>query len=108
MGFREAEPNPGQGRVEAVDHGPHTDRMLKLQSLIDAAKCYDTVRQRRWPEGVSCRGCASQTVTKRGRADTQPERQRYHCAACGRHFDDLTGTIVAGHPQLLRTWILCV
>jgi transposase len=82
--------------------------MLKLQSLIDDTKCYDTVRQLRWPQRVSCPGCSSPQVTKRGRDETQPERQRYRCLGCGRHFDDLTGTIFAGHHQPLRTWILCL
>jgi transposase-like protein len=82
--------------------------MLKIQNLIDAAKCYETVRQMRWPEGVTCPHCASQEVTKRGRDETQPARQRYQCGACGRQFDDLTGTIFAGHHQPLRTWILCL
>jgi transposase-like protein len=86
----------------------HTDGMLKIQHWIDAAKCYETIRQLRWPEGVTCPHCASQQITKRGRDETQPQRQRYQCAACGRQFDDLTGTIFAGHPQPLRTWILCL
>lgn len=27
---------------------------------------------------------------------------------CGRYFDDLTGTVLAGHHQPLRVWILCL
>lgn len=86
----------------------HTEGMLKIQNLIDTAKCYETVRQMRWPAGIACPHCTSQEVTKRGRDDTQPQRQRYQCGTCGRHFDDLTGTIFAGHPQPVRTWILCL
>jgi transposase-like protein len=82
--------------------------MLKLHDLIDDAKCYQTVREIRWPQGVACAHCASLEVTKRGRDETQPQRQRYRCGACGRHFDDLTGTIFAGHHQPLRTWISCL
>jgi len=51
--------------------------------------------------------CDSTEVSKQGRDDTQPERQRYLCKACDRRFDDLTGTIFAGHHQPLRVWILC-
>jgi transposase-like protein len=47
-------------------------------------------------------------VIKKGRDDAQPERQRYECRPCGRRFDDLTGTIFAGHHQPLRDWILCL
>src|SRR5206468_591587 len=35
-------------------------------------------------------------------------RQRYECSACRRRFDDLTGTIFAGHHRPLRTWITCL
>ena len=96
------------GGLEFAFPSLHTDGMLKIQNLIDTAKCYETVRQMRWPRGVSCPHCGSQQVTKRGRDDTQPERQRYQCSACGRQFDDVTGTIFAGHHQSLRTWILCL
>ena len=80
---------------------------LNIQNLIDDVKCFETVRSLRWPEGVTCPHCASSHVIKKGRDDTQPERQRYECSACQRRFDDLTGTIFAGHHQPLRVWILC-
>jgi transposase-like protein len=82
--------------------------MINLQSLIDDAKCYETVRQLRWPEGVRCPRCDSTQVTKQGRDTTQPARQKYHCATCERYFDDLTDTVFAGHHQPLRVWILCL
>jgi transposase-like protein len=82
--------------------------MLKIHNLINDAKCYETVRQMRWPEGVRCIQCGSERVKKRGKDDTQPDRQRYLCLECGRHFDDLTDTIFAEHHQPLRTWILCL
>ena len=40
--------------------------------------------------------------------DTQPHRQRYQCKACSSRFDDLTGTVLAGHHQPLRVWVLCL
>jgi transposase-like protein len=82
--------------------------MLNIQNLIDDVKCFETVRSMRWPEGVTCPHCASSQVIKKGCDDTQPARQRYACSACQRRFDDLTGTIFAGHHQPLRTWILCL
>jgi transposase-like protein len=80
--------------------------LVNIQTLIDDAKCYDTVRTVRWPEGVRCPHCDSSRVTKQGKDDTQPERQRYECMACRRRFDDLTGTVFAGHHQPLRAWVL--
>ena len=82
--------------------------MLNIQTLIDDAKCFETVRTLRWPEEVRCVQCGSAAITKQGRDTTQPERQKYRCGDCGRWFDDLTGTVFAGHHQPLRTWVLCL
>ena len=82
--------------------------MLNLANLIDDAKCYQTVRQMRWTQGVSCPKCNCQEVIKRGKDETQPHRQRYQCKGCSFHFDDLTDTIFGGHHQPLRVWILCL
>jgi transposase-like protein len=45
-------------------------------------------------------------VVRDGCDDTQPARQRYRCRACAGRFDDLTGTVLAGHHQPLRVWVL--
>ncbi len=82
--------------------------LLNLASLLDDAKCFELVRQHRWPDGVHCLHCGSATVARDGRDDTQPQRQRYRCTACNTRFDDLTGTALAGHHQPLRVWVLCL
>jgi transposase-like protein len=82
-------------------------RLVNLSSLIDDAKCYELVRQHRWPDGVHCPRCESSAVTRHGRDDSQPHRRRYRCTKCGARFDDLTGTVLAGHHQPLRVWVLC-
>ena len=82
--------------------------MINIQSLIDDAKCYETVRAIRWPDGVKCPQCGSVEISKRGRDERQKDRQRYECGACQRQFDDLTGTIFEGHHQPLRVWVLCL
>src|SRR3954465_14125144 len=82
--------------------------LVNLPSLIDDAKCFELVRQHRWPEGVRCPSCRSASVARHGRDDTQPHRQRYRCAACGARFDDLTGTVLAGHHRPLRVRVLCL
>jgi transposase-like protein len=81
---------------------------VNLSSLIDDAKCYELVRQHRWPEGIRCPRCGDAKVARDGRDDAQPHRQRYRCPACGARFDDLTGTALAGHHQPLRVWVLCL
>src|SRR5262245_12621317 len=82
--------------------------MVNIQALIDDAKCFQTVRLMRWPDGVRCPGCGSAEVSMDGHDDTQPERQRYQCHGCRERFDDLTGTIFAGHHPPLRVWALCL
>ena len=82
--------------------------LINLSGLLDDAKCFAFVRQQRWPEGVRCPGCDSEAVIRDGCDDTQPCRQRYRCKACGGRFDDLTGTVLAGHHQPLRVWVLCL
>ena len=82
--------------------------LVNLSGLLDDAKCFALVRQHRWPEGVCCPGCDSFTVARDGCDDTQRARQRYRCKACAGRFDDLTGTVLAGHHQPLRVWVLCL
>jgi transposase-like protein len=82
--------------------------LVNLSGLMDDAKCFAFVRQCRWPEGVRCLGCGSPAVIRDGCDDTQQARQRYRCKACAGRFDDLTGTVLAGHHQPLRVWVLCL
>src|SRR5215218_4821569 len=79
-----------------------------LSALLDAAKCFARVRQHRWPEGVCCPGCSSRAVIRDGCDDTQRQRQRDRCKACAGRFDDLTGTVLAGHHPPLRVWGACL
>src|SRR4051794_17403951 len=82
--------------------------LVNPSSLMDDAKCFAFVRQHRWPEGVRCPGCDSGAVIRDGYDDMQRCRQRYRCKACAGRFDDLTGTVLAGHHQPLRVWVLCL
>jgi len=82
--------------------------MLNIQDLVDDAKCFQTIREMRWPDGVACPFCGSNSTIKNGRDDTQPDRQRYECRSCRKRFDDLTGTVFANHHQPLRVWITCL
>ena len=81
---------------------------ISIQRLIDDAKCFEMVRELRWPEGVCCPHCDSKQIVKNGHDTTEVFRQRYRCGACERCFDDLTNTVFAGHHQPLRIWMLCL
>ena len=80
---------------------------IAIHGLIDDAKCYQMVRDLRWPDGTRCPHCQSEQVVKNGHDTHEVERQRYLCRACGRSFDDLTNTVFAGHHQPLKIWMLC-
>ena len=82
--------------------------LINLASLIDDEKCFELVRHHRWPDGVRCIKCSSQSVVRHGHDDTRRSRQRYRCKDCGARFDDLSGTVLAGHHQPLRVWVLCL
>jgi len=84
------------------------DMLVNIQTLIDEAKCYEVIRQLRWPTGIRCPTCESSEIVKRGKHTHQTHRQRYACHACGGQFDDLTATIFEGHHQPLHTWVLCL
>jgi transposase-like protein len=73
--------------------------LVNILGIIDDAKCYEMVRALRWPDGLRCVHCDSAQIVKQGRDETELQRQRYRCRDCGRHFDDLTGTIFVGHHQ---------
>ncbi|MDF2576956.1 MAG: Transposase zinc-ribbon domain protein [Chlamydiales bacterium] len=80
--------------------------MFKIQSIIDDEKCYEEVRNLRWPNGASCTSCDSLDIVKNGHHETNDYRQRYLCKSCGKRFDDLTNTIFEGHHQPLKVWII--
>jgi len=103
-----AEARAGNRLARGVSAIMPASDLVNLSGLMDDAKCFALVRQHRWPEGVCCPGCDSSSVIRDGCDDTQPHRQRYRCKACASRFDDLTGTVLAGHHQPLRVWVLCL
>ena len=82
--------------------------LIDLPGVLDDGKCFELVRQHRWQDGiVVCPACGGDAV-RNGHDDTQPQRRRYLCKGCHARFDDLTGTVLAGHHQPVRMWILCL
>lgn len=79
---------------------------INIQHLIDDARCYETVRDLRWPGKIFCPHCSSDDIIKRGKAESEPHKQRYECKACHKRFDDLTNTVFTGHHQPLKTWVI--
>jgi len=66
------------------------------------ALCAQLLRRARWPEQVMCPHCHSEDVTDiRQYMDVF---QRYLCMACGRTFNDKTGTIFENSKVSLSAW----
>ena len=65
------------------------------RSLPDTQACLKRVRAWRWPEGIACPRCTSMDCIRKG--TTRKEAQRYQCHDCSHVFNDLTGTVFAGH-----------
>jgi len=80
---------------------------IQILNLLCPVKCFEAIRQIRWPNGVECVKCGSLEIKKNGKHNSQPERQKYECT-CGCHFDDLTGTIFEGRHQPITVWILAI
>lgn len=82
--------------------------MINILNLIDDKKCYEMVRKLRWPEGVHCPHCGLHWVKRLGFHVNHPHRQRYQCKGCEKRFDDLTDTVLSGHHQPVKVWMLCL
>lgn len=80
--------------------------MNYISDLMDDGKCYEKLRAERWACSFpnACPHCTSNKIVKRGKNHRHPGCRRYTCRKCGKRFDDLTGTIFAGHHQPLRVW----
>lgn len=96
-------------RPETKAKRPEVYLRIYLSDMLWAKKCYEIVRQVRWPDGVVvCPFCGSVHITKNGHDIGQTEKQDYHCSDCHKYFDDLTMTIFAGRHRPLEIWISCL
>ena len=59
--------------------------MVNIQHLIDDVKCFETVRDLRWPQGVTCPHCGAARITKQGHDTTRrvTTRPNPHVSATG-------------------------
>jgi hypothetical protein len=80
---------------------------VAIPGLIDDAKGFQAARDLRSHDGVSCPCRAPGAAIKCGRDDFREHRQRYQCRDRRRRFDDLTGTVFAGHHRPPRVRIAC-
>jgi len=76
-----------------------SSRKGDTHSLPDDKGCFKHLRECRWPKGVTCPYCSTEDQIKKG--TTRKGAQRYRCLGCDRIFNDLSGTIFAGHQLSL-------
>ena len=81
--------------------------MVKIQDIIDDEKCFEIIREKRWPDEVCCCRCGSKNTICNGHHKSQSFRKQYVCKDCDKHFDDLTDTIFMGSHIALKLWIIC-
>jgi hypothetical protein len=51
--------------------------LITLTNLLDEAKCYEVIRQLRWPDGIVCLHCSGIGVVRNGHDDRQGWRMAY-------------------------------
>jgi transposase-like protein len=69
--------------------------LLNVRQLMDDAKCYEVVRELRWPDGVRYPTCDSGQINKRGFHDHQAHRQQYSCQECKAFLASLLTLLLA-------------
>ncbi|WP_422926484.1 transposase [Singulisphaera sp. PoT] len=46
--------------------------MVNIQNLFDDAKCFQSARDMRWPDGIACPSCGSTSAVKNGLETPSP------------------------------------
>lgn len=75
----------------------------KLMKDFDTdAECRATLEQLRWPNGVKCLRCESESISR------ITTRKQYDCNACRYRFSVTTGTVFNDSHLPLPTWFMAV
>lgn len=101
--------NSDRGRGQTIDELRLMEMYSRNEMKLDEtrtqvtlpanSKCLEYLRQSRWPDEVNCPRCLSSETIKKG--TTTKDAKRYRCHGCSTTFNDLTGTIFAGHQLSL-------
>ena len=80
--------------------------VLNLITLMDEfntdEKCYQALKDIRWPDGAYCPKCGDLDVTE------MPKHKRWQCNGCGRQFRLTSGTIMHNSHLPLRKWFIAI
>ena len=77
--------------------------MVNIQNFFDDAKCFQTVRDMRWPDGVACPSCGSTSAVKNG-LETPSPTAGVMSAGLPQTLRR-SGSAFAGHHLPLRDWV---
>ena len=85
-----------------------------LQESVDPAGCVhrrhtapvstDELEQARWPDGVCCHCCGSESVQVGAKHKTMP----YRCRDCRKRFSARTGTVLEGSNIGFQKWVIAI
>ena len=79
---------------------------VNRKRLIDEGPCSQTVRELRWPDGMTGPACQAPQGIKRGGDDPAAARQRSACHDCEPRFADRTDTLLVGHQPPRKGWVV--
>ena len=71
-------------------------------TFSDEATAREWFIQRRWPDGVRCPHCDSDTISQRSGSRKQP----FRCRSCRKEFSIRTGTVLADSNLSLGKWAM--
>ena len=70
---------------------------LNIHNLIDDAKCFEAVRNLRWPDKVNAHIVNQIILLNVVKIMHRSTGNVMNARLCGKRFDDLTSTMFAGH-----------
>ena len=99
---------PSRGKRHRKDVGRSGRRGLSLVQLLAIVKDEETAENwfiaSRWPNGISCPHCESDSIYER------PSRkpQRFRCRGCKRYFSPKTGTVLRASKIGYQAWVIAL
>jgi transposase-like protein len=76
------------------------DLLTLIEQFPDDDACRAALEELRWPSGVACIRCGSQTIWN------IEKRQQYQCKDCGYRFSVTAGTVLNDSHLPLRKWFI--
>lgn len=83
-------------------------RFAKIKEQLNTPESHETVRQERWPKGITCPACHSKNLKRLPHLPHETaHKHRYRCLDCQFEFDDESGTPLEIGVPPLTVWMQC-